>query len=214
MAHKTDKRNELYANLMDEVKVRVDCISTTCNGRGTYPTVIIREFCWLQLRMLCELIALSCLVAHGDIASLKAHKIGKSYSADEIIDRLEKLRPHFYPIAGRQTFNASSPARFGFDGIDPSPLPKEELIGLYGKSHRYVHRGSLKKMLSMDTPIDINVNIPEIIQWAQKINDLLSFHAIAINENEVMICMLRNADNDHKVQVATAETSTPPEQKG
>jgi hypothetical protein len=200
--HKTDKRNTLYANLMDEVKVRIDCISTTCNGRGAYPTVVIREFCYLQLRMLCELIALVCLVAHGDIASLQAHKVGKSYSADEIIDRLSKLRPHFYPIPGRQTRSSDG---YGFEAINPSPFSKDELLALYGVTHRYVHRGSLKKMLSMDIPIDVRVNIPEIISYAQKINDLLSFHAIAINENHIMICMLRNAEDNQKVQVATAE---------
>jgi hypothetical protein len=79
------------------------------------------------------------------------------------------------------------------------------LLALYGATHRYVHRGSLKKMFSMDVPIDVRVNIPEIISYAQKINDLLSFHAIAINENHIMICMLRNAEDNQKVQVAAAE---------
>lgn len=203
-AHKVEKRNQLYANLMDEVKVRIDCISTICNGRGNFPSVIVREFSYLQLRMLCELIALSCLVAHGDISSLQAHQVGKSYSADEIIDRLTKLRPHFYPIPGKQIW--SGPGQpVGFDVIDPSPLPKEELLSLYGKTHRYLHRGSLKKMLSMDVPIDMRVDIPEIIKYAQKINDLLSHHVIAVSERHVILCVLRNMDNNNKVQVATAE---------
>ena len=60
-------------------------------------------------------------------------------------------------------------------------------------------------MLSMDTPIDVNVNIPEIIAHAQKLNDLLSHHIIAVNESHILICMLRNADDNNKVQVATAE---------
>jgi len=190
---------------MDEVKVRIDCISTTCNGRGSYPTVITREFCYLQLRMLCELVALSCLVAHGDMASLQSHKIGKAYSADEILDRLTKLRPHFYPIAVRQELHFGPPQSFTLHGIDPSPLPKEHLLSLYGKTHRHLHRCTLKKMLSMDTPIDTKVNIPEIISWAQKLNDLLSTHTIAINEREAIICTLRNMDNNNKVQVATVE---------
>jgi len=42
------------------------------------------------------------LVAHGDIDSLKSHKVGRSYSADEILDRMAKLRPHFFPIAMRE----------------------------------------------------------------------------------------------------------------
>jgi hypothetical protein len=60
-------------------------------------------------------------------------------------------------------------------------------------------------MLSMDTPIDMNVNIPEIIAYAQKLSDLLSNHIIAISESHIMMCILRNADNNNQVQVATAE---------
>lgn len=203
MAHNIGKRNTLYANLMDEVKVRVDVISTVANGRGAFPTVITREFCYLQLRMLCELLALSCLVAHGDIAALQSHKIGKAYSADEILDRMEKLRPHFYPSPITQE---PDPTTGGWlmTGINPSPLPKEELLSLYAKTHRHLHRGSLKKMLSMETPIDVNVNIPEIIKWAQKINDLLAVHVIAVNEYEVILCALRNAGDNNRVQVASA----------
>jgi hypothetical protein len=210
MAHKTDKRNTLYANLMDEVKVRLDCISTVCNGRGGLPTVIIREFCYLQLRMICEVIALSCLVAHGDIAAFRSHKVGRSYSADDILERMEKLRPHFYPLPFAQTVKPNPPPHYEMRSINPSPLSKEELLSLYGLTHRYVHRGSLKQMLSMDVPIDLNVNVPEIIRWAQKINDLLSVHIISINEEHVMLCILRNADDNNKVQVATAEKADYP----
>jgi len=57
----------------------------------------------------------------------------------------------------------------------------------------------------MDTPIDVNVNIPEIISWAQKINDLLSVHTIPISEKEAIICVLRNMEDNNRVQVATVE---------
>jgi hypothetical protein len=207
-AHKTDKRNTLYANLMDEAKVRIECIGTTCQGRGAYPTVITREFCWLQLRMLCELIALSCLVAHGDIGALQSHKVGKAYSADEILDRLARLRPHFYPQAIKEIGRGPG-AQVDVEVINPHPLSKEDLLSLYGKTHRYVHRRSLKRLLSMETPIDMHVNIPEIIGWAQKLNDLLSHHIIAVSDSHLIICVLRNADDNNRVQVATAEAPGP-----
>src|SRR3981081_1197973 len=95
--HKTDKRNTLYANLMDEVKVRIDCIDKAVHGRAHMPGPLVREFCYLQLRVLCELIALSCLVAHGDIAVKYSKRIGKEWSADKIIDQLTILHPNFYP---------------------------------------------------------------------------------------------------------------------
>ncbi len=57
----------LYANLMEEAKIRIDALNMGLNGSVVVPGQIIREFYFLQLRMLCELIALGCLVTHGDI---------------------------------------------------------------------------------------------------------------------------------------------------
>lgn len=203
---KPEKQRVLYADLMEEVKVRLDCISSAANGLMRYPSPIVREFCYLQLRMLCELVALSSLVAHGDITFLQPHKLGRSYSADDILDRLSKLREHFYPLPIRQT-------RQMIDGklghhltiIHPSPLPKQDLLKLYAYTHRHVHRGSLKNLLSSDAPIDVNVNMPEIVDWAQRIHDLLANHVISIDSHKVWLCMLRNADENNRVQVAIAE---------
>lgn len=203
MAYKTDKRNILYANLMEEAKVRLEIIAQIASGRGQFHSVIKREFCYLQLRMLCELVALSCLVAHGDSGSLQSHKVGKAYSADEILDRLTKLKPHFYPEPVTQV--ELEPNRFNLEVIKPSPFPKDELIALYGKTHRYLHRGTLKKMLTSDKPLDPHVDLPEIIGLGQKFIDLLERHVISIDSGQVMICVLKNPDDNDKVQVATAE---------
>jgi hypothetical protein len=204
------RQNELYANLMGEVKVRIDCINIAVQGRTGFPTPIVREFCYLQLRFLCELIALSCLVAHGDIASLQSHKTGRAWSADEILDRLTKLRPHFYPFACRQIVDSDDIWRGPVEGLDPQPLPKDELLSLYGKTHKFLHRGNLKKLLSSATPIDMSINLREIVGWAQKINDQLSFHTIVISQELLIICMLRNKHDNNNVQVANAVKGQPP----
>lgn len=201
------KQNELYANLMDEVKVRIDCINTAVQGRTSFPTPIVREFCYLQLRFLCELIALSCLVAHGDIASLQSHKTGRSYSADEILDRLTKLRPHFWPLACNDTKQPDG--SFEMKILDAQPLTKADLLSLYGKTHKFLHRGSLKKLLSSETPIDMHIDLPEIVGWAQRISDLLSLHVIAINADWLIYCVLRNRDDNGRVQVANLSSQKP-----
>lgn len=199
------KANELYANLMHEAKVRLDCLGNACLGRTGYPKPIVREFCYLQLRMLCELIALACLVAHGDMKSLQSHKTGKAYSADDILGMLERLRPHFYPFACIQKLSAKGVNELSI--LNPQPLPKDKLLELYGKTHQHLHRGSLRKLLSENTPIDMNLNLPEIIGWAGRIDRLLSVHTIAISEVEVLHCILRNKDNQGKVQVVTANAN-------
>ncbi len=209
------KRQLLYANLMHEVKIRIEAINQAVQGHLRLHELFIREFCWLQLRMLCELVSLSCLVAHGDITFLQPHKVGRSTSADEILDRMTKLRAHFYPFPVRQKeiSHPSGQRHFEMEGMAPGPLPKEDLLKLYGRTHRHLHRGSLKGLLSMDinSPIDVTINTPEIVGWAQKINDQLSHHVIAISSERLMICVLRNASDNNKVQVATADAGTVPD---
>ena len=206
-----DKRNITYANLMNEVKVRFDCINRIIHQPMGFPAPIKREFCYLQLRFLCELIALSCLVAHGDIGAIQSHKIGRETSADEILKRLTNLRSHFYPIPVTIT---KVPAPDGSQGlkfhvVEPSPLSKDELIGLYAKTHKFLHRGSLKKLMSMDTPIDMNFDAPEIVDLAQRMASLLSIHTIAVKDGENILCLLRNEDDNYRTLVTTMSWDMP-----
>ena len=53
----------LYANLMDEVKGRLNSIDHAGTGANRMSNPIVRELCYLQLRMLCEVIALARLAA-------------------------------------------------------------------------------------------------------------------------------------------------------
>ena len=191
---------EKYANLLNEIKIRISCINSATSGQTGLPGVVVREFCFLQLRFMCELIALGCLVAHGDIK--EAEKLKKEYAADKIVNLLEKLHPHFYPtpITSQQTDK-------GFHHITPrkgSYLTKADLSKLYSKCGDELHRGNLKKLLTPKTPIQ--KHYPDIIQWAQKINDLLQLHSIFLKDGQTtIIAMLANAQDNNNVQVAIAE---------
>lgn len=202
------KQDQLYANLMHEVKLRIEVIKLSLEGHTRLSDPFVREICWLQLRMLCELVALSCIVAHGDIAFLQSHKVGKATSAEDIMNRMTKLRPHFFPFACSQEVVTHPGGSRGFNMtvIKPPPLTKDDLLALYGKTHRHVHRGSLKNLLSLDVnaPWDQTIDAPEIAGWAQRLNGLLSNHAIAIDSDNLILCILRNADDNNNVQVARA----------
>ncbi len=138
---------------------------------------------------------------------MQSHRTGRAYSADDILRKLSKLRPHFYPFACKQT---TTERHLALDVIDPQPLTKEGLIQLYGQTHRHLHRGSLRKLLSSDATIDMKIDLPEIVGWAQRIHDHLAVHTIAINADFVIICILRNKSDNGKVQVATAVKSAAP----
>jgi hypothetical protein len=68
----------LYGGIMEEVKIRLNCIAMAAAGATGLPHPLARELCFLQLRMICELIALGCLVAHGDIEATKVNKFSGS----------------------------------------------------------------------------------------------------------------------------------------
>src|SRR3981081_1016837 len=87
----------IYSGLMDEMKIRLDAVEFAISGLLQFHPIIHREFSYLQLRMICELIALGCLVAHGDIPATKSKTLRRAWSADEIFKALEKLHPDFYP---------------------------------------------------------------------------------------------------------------------
>ena len=171
MSSPEQKQLSIYASLMDEAKAKFAHINTAVSGRAGFATPIVREFCYLQIRFLCELTALSCLVAHGDIADFKSHKIGRSFSADDILHKMSELRPHFYPVPVKRTSIEKLPGGrqdHRIEGIPNSPLPKEELIKMYTRSHKHVHRGTLRGILSSDTPLDMTIDVPDIMSQVQK----------------------------------------------
>jgi hypothetical protein len=87
------------------------------------------------------------------------------------MEDLTRLRPHFYPLAIRETTapTASGKVRT-LEIVEPQPFPKEALLDLYGKAHSKVHRGNVERLLRSAAPIDTDPDFPRIISWAQKIN--------------------------------------------
>ena len=68
----------LYAGLLEEAKGRIFSIDSVIGGRAGIPDPLAREYGYLQLRMLCEVIALCCLAAHGDLSAAQAAKLKKN----------------------------------------------------------------------------------------------------------------------------------------
>ena len=204
-----EKQEQLYRELIGEVKVRCELILFALNSNLRIPTPFVREFCYLQLRMLCELIAIACLVAHGEITFFQSKDLTRNYSADDIIKRLTQLRSHFFPLAVTQkaTPLPSGNNKFEISWVNPPPLPKEDLIKLYGLTHQHVHRGSLNKLLSSKEPIEPTINAPEIFNWADKIRAQLWIHTIFFDKDRGFICYMEAGNG----QIVLARfSSTPP----
>lgn len=172
----------LYLNLMDEIKFRIGYVKDIIHGKNLVPGTIGKDICYLQLRMICELIALGSLVAHRDI---KAHakSLADKYQADLLIKRMATIRPNFYPKPAVYPAGGM-PSRFG--DLRPEPtlltsgfLTRADLQTLYHHCGRELHRGNLNLLLERHGK-KVEILYSPIGKWVDKIVHLLRFHRIQL----------------------------------
>jgi hypothetical protein len=196
----------LYAALLEEAKVRISSVEDMLNGKVALPGPLLHESCFLQLRFLCEIIALGCLVLHGDIKApgtdrlARDGKLKKTWSADLIMEELSKLHPAFFPVAVRRV-----ETEYGFQlvGYTEGVLSRQDLVQLYHLCGSHLHRGHLKKLLKSRTPTQFN--FPDVLARLKLIGMLLSHHIIPLFEpGTLLLTILRNSDDHERVQVVFA----------
>jgi hypothetical protein len=183
-------RRDLYCNLMLEVKRRIKVVKDVDATRFGLPNMIAFELCYLQFRLIAELIALASLTAHGDIPATRSGRLTKAYQADAILNALEKLHPDFYPTPGRQVrgnVNAIVLITSGF-------MTKRELIALYHECGDLLHRGTLRG-LKERTPGDF----AKIVNTANKIMILLNRHQIQLIDPDYQLWVVMESDQDGRV---------------
>jgi hypothetical protein len=183
----------LYAELMEEIKRRIDLTRQVVDGTCRMPPMAGFELCYLQLRKICEVFALACLVAHGDIAGIRTKLLQKTYNADQIIKQLGRLHPDFYPIPGKQRLDPVTkqpvevvPVRSGF-------LTKDDLLRLYGECGSYLHRGTIRQLLTKWQPV---IDFNKISVWVDKIVELLNHHQIQTSQPDKQLWVIMH-DKDH-----------------
>jgi hypothetical protein len=187
-----DEAMYAYTILMNEAKRRLIAMDTALAGRTGLSERMICEFCFLQLRMLCELIALGCLTAHGDLVT---GKLRGTWQADKIIRDLEELHLKFYPYAATDSETAIE--------LNEASFTKEELVKLWRKCGEVLHRGSFETIWSRCRYVDA---IEEIRTWKQKIEAQLSCHAIFMADGSTTaLFRLRELDEDEWTPSSTGD---------
>jgi hypothetical protein len=175
-----EKAVKAYANLLKEIKYRIEAIDTALAGKSGMRAKIAEEFCYLQFRMICEIMAIGCLIIHGDI-SIRGGLL-TSYKADWIVKELGKLHPRFFPtplenqddMSGK--IGAMVARKSGF-------LTQSDLALLWRRSGERLHRGSARNVLAGDKAIDLK----SIGGWRDKIVYLLNRHTLT-SADELTMC--------------------------
>lgn len=169
-----------YCGLLEEIKLRQEAISNILAGKVMMRAKIAEESCFLQLRMICELIALGCLVLHEDLKP-KA-QLFKTYKADWIISELEKLHPKFFPSPLLKD-DVMEGEIFGWRSKTEGFLTKSELGSLWNRhAGPMLHRGSVKNILEPERPLKFDA----IATWSRKIVELLNRHTVMSRDEETI----------------------------
>jgi hypothetical protein len=164
----------LYCNLMMEAKLRLLVIDGIFTGEYKVPHRPGFELCYLQLRMICEIIALGSVALHGDIPAVSSAKFRDAYEADWILKRLESLHPTFYPEPGF-ALGAVPDGAMEFAPMADPYMTKADLLKLYFQCGEILHRGTSKKLAAAwDEP-----DFLPVMEASSKIVRLLTFHRIA-----------------------------------
>ncbi len=188
--------SKLYSSLIAEVRRRIHVVDLATTNRIPVEPPFVKEICFLQFRMKRELLALGCLVAHGDIRPSK--RLDKAYKADEIISHLERLHPNFYPVAITKTILQDS---VDIKVRNKHPLPKSDLLYIYHKCDNFLHKESVNKLFSNNIPNQTSYS--DITSIAQRFRDLISNHIIYNIYGElVFICeVFAISDGQERVNV-------------
>jgi len=177
---------------MEEIKRRHSVIAQVLNQTIRMPQMAAFEFCYLQLRKTCEVFALACLAAHGDIPEVRSKLLQKTYSADQIMKQLTLIHPEFYPVPSKQTVDQVTQKPIEVTAITTGFLTKDELLTLYGECGNYLHRGTIRQLLGKWEP---TLDFDKITAWISKIVTLLNHHQIQTSQENRQIWFLMNADD-------------------
>lgn len=181
-----EKAMATYRSLMVEVKYRTEAIDQVLSRQLPLRGKIGEELCYLQLRMICELLAIGCLVIHGGLKPKGA--LFKTYKADWIMSELAKVHPKFFPVALEQNDS---------DATDPPSwvhkkggfLTREGLAELWGRrAGGHLHRGSFKNLLAREKPLDL----AEVQKWRDLIVGLLTRHVLTTPDEEHVLYVAMN----------------------
>jgi hypothetical protein len=185
----------LYCDLMEYIKWRVESVLKTIHLVRTKQHYLddrlAAEFCLLQLRMCCELLAIGCIAIHTDVP--QTARLQKMWNADSIMSAFEKLKPEFFPEGTRDERQEGGVIQqHAVDGA----MTKDEFLKAYNLFGGMLHTGNFQryKTGSVET-YDFSI----IEQFLEKLTKLLSAHVYFLEQNKAMVRVIMHNVKDGRV---------------
>ncbi|GGB68894.1 hypothetical protein [Blastomonas aquatica] len=191
----------IYSGFMEEIKLRTAAIDRYMDRfkteAGAVDGFTDAESCILQVRYVCELIALSSAAVHNLIGITS--RIRDSYQPGMIFKLLEGSNKNSFPRA--VTYGAA-PASYEFK---KGEMDLAELKKVYNECGELLHRGALKHALAGKQR---EYAPEEILGWVNRIKALLNLHVVLMLDAGIVVLVTLSNENG-EVQVALAQSDGP-----
>jgi hypothetical protein len=205
MSEDLQKELDLYKKLMSEIKLRtgaIDRILERIKPPALAPNdgFVGVESCILQIRFICELIALGAATMHHPFGLTK--DIRKSWNAEKTFRVLSGLNEKCFPRAAKVA-QVNGQARIE---IDPTVMTMKEMQAMYSACGDMLHRGALNHVL--DDP-GRTYNASLVVRWTSQLKQLLNQHVIVMDDDRLMLIATMMAAETGDVHVALTQWDAP-----
>lgn len=194
------KAADFYRGFMSEVRIRLTALEENIVAVRAQPndhSAFLRtEFCYLQMRFVCELIALAALAANSLSSQHASRKLLKTWQADQIFRQLQRINPHSYPMPVRETQKPEGGLHF--EKKSGGVLQRDQLGTIYGACGNCLHRGTLARLSANQTTV---YNLADLEKWSRSAKLLLAQHIVLLPQLNTVF-LVRMNDGQGNVSVA------------
>jgi hypothetical protein len=166
-----------YLPLMHEFAIRSDLVGGACDGRLGLTLPYAREYAYLQFRRMCELMALGCLLLHGDLELARRQSAQMEWNADRIMKLLHRQHPHAFPQSAVLEKDEERQRAILRANSKPNALTLSEFKRLYAECGEVLHRGTIRSLAG--SPEITESDYQRVIDWHHKLVDLMNQHIVA-----------------------------------
>lgn len=193
--HKSHPNATLYCQLMEYIKWRIKAVMKTTEQvklRQHYlDNRLAAEFCLLQLRFCCELLAIGCVAIHTDVPQGK--KLRKNWNAERTMSAFSELKPEFFPKPIKDIL--CDDGTFEQQPVE-NALTREEFLSDYSFFASQLHTGNYLRYKKMEIK---RFDFGLIESFVSKFIRLLDNHTYYLHDEEIMIRVIMNNAKDGKV---------------
>lgn len=197
----------IYGSLMVQVKVRIWAVReqlaaiSAINEKGDNPstedmarTIYALEFGYLQLRRICELVAVAVVAAHNEFAEFRSNKFVEEYNADALMRKMKRLSETAFPRHAT-VMPGYQPGSFQIlYNVQDFLAPKDDISRIYRECGDKLHSGHLRFLLENTIK---RYSAQFIVDSEATFENMLNEHTLQVPDGRVIEAKLHLESDEH-----------------